>query len=289
MTNNLIEIQACISSVSKMLEKAKKFVIEYDEKVRKVPVGLSPKIETLNYVISFTELRNLDLLCTDTIKRCLPNHTELVERWYIHDNVGSHGPEDAVKDLQVKLIILQQALAILEAYETTPLGSKERPIPFGYSKLSEPVQLFLNDSKNECHEYDKNVFIMTRFSPGNKALQQIDITTRRALKNFGFNGHRADDRCYPNDRNLWDNVCTYMVCCKFGIAILENIIQDEFNPNVALEYGFMRALGKPTLLLKEKRFNARADILGTLWEEFDILDIENTISPAIQKWCNDIT
>ena len=57
----------------------------------------------------------------------------------------------------------------------------------------------------------------------------------------GLMGHRADDRCYPNDRNLWDNVCTYMFCCKYGVHILEDIMADEFNPNVALEYGFMRA------------------------------------------------
>ena len=104
----------------------------------------------------------------------------------------------------------------------------------------------------------------------------------------GLRGHRADDKCYPGDRNLWDNVCTYMIGCKYGIALLEDIIADEFNPNVALEYGFMRALGKPTLLLKERRFKARADILGTLWEEFDILDIETSITSAVSRWLRDV-
>ena len=28
----------------------------------------------------------------------------------------------------------------------------------------------------------------------------------------------------------------------------------------------------------------RADILGTLWEEFDILDVEETISDALYHW-----
>jgi nucleoside 2-deoxyribosyltransferase len=69
---------------------------------------------------------------------------------------------------------------------------------------------------------------------------------------------------------------------------LENILQNEFNPNVALEYGFMRALGKPVLLLKEKRMAPRADILGTLWEEFDMVEsIEETISRAIHRWVDD--
>jgi hypothetical protein len=50
----------------------------------------------------------------------------------------------------------------------------------------------------------------------------------------------------------------------------------------------MRALGKPTLLLKEKRFRPRADILGTVWEEFDILDIEKTVYRAIDRWLCDL-
>jgi hypothetical protein len=111
---------------------------------------------------------------------------------------------------------------------------------------------------------------------------------RQTLNSRNLHGHRADDRCYPVDRNLWDNVSTYMICCKYGIAVLEDAISNEFNPNVALEYGFMRALAKPTLLLKESRLKPRADILGTLWETFDILDIEETISRAVLKWIKDL-
>jgi nucleoside 2-deoxyribosyltransferase len=79
-----------------------------------------------------------------------------------------------------------------------------------------------------------------------------------------------------------------MLCCKYGVAVLEDIIADEFNPNVALEYGFMRALGKPTLLLKERRFKPRADILGTVWNEFDVLDVRQSVPKALGKWLHDI-
>ena len=51
----------------------------------------------------------------------------------------------------------------------------------------------------------------------------------------------------------------------------------------------MRALGKPVLLLKEKRMSPRADIIGTLLEEFDILNIEKTIADAIERWIADCT
>ena len=161
-------------------------------------------------------------------------------------------------------------------------------VPYAYNKLGDSLSSFFADSSNRCDVYERNVFIMTRFQAENRELALVDTTIRRSLEQKGLIGHRADDKCYPSDRNLWDNVCTYMFGCKYGVAILENLIVDEFNPNVALEYGFMRALGKPVLLLKEKRFSPRADILGTLWEEFDMFNIESSISAAVDKWHGDL-
>lgn len=158
-------------------------------------------------------------------------------------------------------------------------------IPPGYQFLREEVAHFLND--NPC--YDKNIFIMTRFVPGNKLLEALDRELRKVLKANGLNPLRADDKMYMRDRNLWNNVCIYMIGCENGIAILEDRIANEFNPNVALEYGFMRALNKPTLLLADIGFrNLRADIIGTLRETFDITDIENTIKLPVEKWIGEL-
>ncbi|MFC1825677.1 response regulator [Thermodesulfobacteriota bacterium] len=163
-----------------------------------------------------------------------------------------------------------------------------QPLPLAYSKLEEGVRSFFLDEQNECEDYNKNVFIMTRFQPGNRQLEAIDRAMRTSLAVHGLRGHRADDRCYVTDRNLWDNVCIHMIGCRYGIAVLEDIIQEDFNPNVALEYGFMRGLGKQVLLLKERRFHPRADIMGTLWEDFDIFDIDSFIETAINRWVRDI-
>src|ERR1035437_6614116 len=46
--------------------------------------------------------------------------------------------------------------------------------------------------------------------------------------------------------------------------------------------------GKPTLLLKERHFKPRADILGTVWEDFDILRMPHTISEAVSRWLADL-
>lgn len=158
-------------------------------------------------------------------------------------------------------------------------------LPPGYQFLHEECSRFFNDHP----DYNKNIFIMTRFSPGNRLLEKLDHLIREVLRRHGFNPLRADDKMYMRDRNLWNNVCVYMHCSKYGIAILEDRISDEFNPNVALEYGFMRALNKPTLLLADVGFrNLRADVIGTLRETFDITDMESTLNTPIETWLREL-
>lgn len=158
-------------------------------------------------------------------------------------------------------------------------------LPPGYQFLADNCTRFFEDHP----DYEKNVFIMTRFVAGNKLLEELDKEVRRVLRANGLNPLRADDKMYLKDRNLWNNVCVYMTCCKYGIAILEDRIADEFNPNVALEYGFMRALNKSVLLLADTGFrNLRADIIGTLREQFDITDISSTIDKPITTWLSEL-
>ncbi|MDQ3660012.1 MAG: hypothetical protein M3454_02915 [Actinomycetota bacterium] len=130
---------------------------------------------------------------------------------------------------------------------------------------------------------------MTRLG-GHRLLKELDSKLRSVLRDHDLNPVRADDKMYMPDRNLWNNVCVYMCCCKYGIAILEDRVANEFNPNVALEYGFMRALNKPTLLLVDEGFRSlRADIVGTLREPFDITDIEGTIEIPITTWLRELS
>lgn len=158
-------------------------------------------------------------------------------------------------------------------------------LPPGYVFLADQCKRFLVDHPN----YDRNVFIMTRFVKDNRLLETLDQELRQVLRDHSLNPLRADDRMYMPDRNLWNNVCVYMLSCKHGIAILEDRVADEFNPNIAIEYGFMRALNKSVLLLADTGFrNLRADIIGTLREQFDITDIGGTIRPPVEKWLKEI-
>jgi hypothetical protein len=155
------------------------------------------------------------------------------------------------------------------------------PLHGSYRQLERDCGSFLQ----EHPDYERNVFIMTRFVEGDHLLDKLDEELRRALCRRGLNPVRADDRVVASDDQLWTNVCVYMLCCASGVAVLEDRLKDELNPNVALEYGFMRALDKPVLLLKDKGFrNTRADILGAVHSVFDITDLANTLQPAIGTW-----
>ena len=163
--------------------------------------------------------------------------------------------------------------------------AKDFYIPPGYDFLKEEYIKFFKDHPH----YNRNVFIMTRFVQGNKLLQILDVELRGVLKSNGLEPLRADDKMYIPDRNLWNNVCVYMICSKYGIAVLEDRVANEFNPNVAIEYGFMRALNKPVLLLTDIGFrNLRADIIGTLRGGFDIYNTKETIRRPTEKWLREL-
>ena len=66
------------------------------------------------------------------------------------------------------------------------------------------------------------------------------------------------------------------------------IEQEEFNPNVALEVGYLIALRKPLLLLKDKTLkNLNTDLIGKLYKTFDPHDISGTVPQQLHIWLKD--
>lgn len=82
-----------------------------------------------------------------------------------------------------------------------------------------------------------------------------------------------------------------MLASKYGIAVLENFCKYEFNLKVAMEFGFMKALGREVILLKDRNFqHVRADILGHLRSEFDFSSEESmktSVEESIYRWLAD--
>ncbi len=152
--------------------------------------------------------------------------------------------------------------------------------PTGFEQLQPSLDKFFVDHP----VYEKNVCVMMRFrtAPHFDAIHNAIVS---GLAKHGLKGHRADDRIYPDDDDLWNNICVYLAACKYGVAVFEDFDEREFNPNVPLEYGMTRAWGKRVLLLKEQRMpKLPSDVTGKLYKSFDMMQIEKTIHVQIDDW-----
>ena len=115
---------------------------------------------------------------------------------------------------------------------------------------------------------------------------EVFDSIRRTLARYGLAALRADMRVYSPDGDLWDNICIYMLGCRYGVCVFEELDDRHFSPNVPSEYGFMRALNRPVLLLKDQRMpQMPADITGKLFEPFDGYRITETIAEQVTSWC----
>lgn len=140
----------------------------------------------------------------------------------------------------------------------------------------------LRDFLYDHPEPAKNVFVMMRFhdSPQlNEAFQAV----REVLSARGLHALRADDRDYTGE--LWSNMEVYLTGSMYGVAILEDIDQRDFNPNVSLELGYMLGRNKRCLILKEQRLpNLPADLVHRLYKPFDMFNISATVTREVARW-----
>lgn len=161
---------------------------------------------------------------------------------------------------------------------------KERPaLPDNYSHLSESVALFLEDHPN----YTRNIFLIMRIRDS-QPFKDIYKTIKTHLKTYNLNVLRADEKIYPDDDDLWDNVCTYMIGCKHCIVIVENLEDGLISSNVILELGFMTALKKRCLLFKEKNTTIPSDMIWKYYRTFDKDNTEGSLIEELDNWLVDI-
>lgn len=129
---------------------------------------------------------------------------------------------------------------------------------------------------------ERGVFVMMRYLEGEN-YAAIEHAIARILREFGLEPRLAKDKAYSDD--LWENVRIYMHASQYGIAVFEEIDTRSFNPNVSIELGYMYALGRRVLLLKERRMPAiPTDIVGRIYKTFDSYRIEETVSARVAEW-----
>lgn len=118
------------------------------------------------------------------------------------------------------------------------------------------------------------------------AHQNIVNAIKQTLDPYGITAIRADEKDYHAD--LYPNILTYLYGCGFGIAVFERIEQDDFNPNVSLEVGYMLALGKKVCLLKDQTLRTlHTDLVSKLYKQFDPQDPLSSIPPLLERWMKD--
>lgn len=183
----------------------------------------------------------------------------------------------------------------VEAISGVPqMSTSDFYVPSRYRHLEESLRRFHEDDP-----FDKSVFVMMKFPDSSLSAEQNQFLDRMCqcvtaeLDRHGLVARRADKKTYAGDRLTWNNLCVYMLGCKYGVAILEDRVLPELNPNVALEYGFMQALGRDLLLLIESSFERiRADIVGTIPKRFrvgvDLAIDETSVKDSVSAWMIDV-
>lgn len=128
-------------------------------------------------------------------------------------------------------------------------------------------------------------FLVMRFTAAKPFARIVEII-KQTGEQHGIKIIRADENEFHGD--LWGNVRTHLHGCGFGIAIYERIETNEPNANVGLEVGYLMAMNKPVLLLKDKTVETlQADLAGKLYKQFDPHDPEGTIPNQLTKWLED--
>jgi nucleoside 2-deoxyribosyltransferase len=149
------------------------------------------------------------------------------------------------------------------------------------AEISESIKRFRRDFPSP----QKVAFIMMRYGK-TKAHNEIVSGLGSELAKHGIEAVRADQKEYHDD--LFWNILTYLHGCDFGIAVFERIELEEFNPNVALEVGYLMALKKPILLLKDHTLrNLTTDLIGKLYKTFDPQPISGSLGPEVNRWLKD--
>jgi hypothetical protein len=140
---------------------------------------------------------------------------------------------------------------------------------------------------HQSAQYDKSVFIMTKFPEGgtplDAELKRVITAVQEAVRDCGFTPRIASEKKYH--AGLWDNVEVYLFGCQRGIAIVESKYKHELNPNVTMEWGWMRGMGKEVLYLVENSFDlARADLSGLIQDPFSWDNPEPAIRASVHNW-----
>lgn len=187
-------------------------------------------------------------------------------------------PHDAL-EAEVEQLVKQYVGAVLEAQRKPKKEISEESIT--HPEIASGIEKFRQDYPSN----QRTAFIIMQF--GTTTLHQDIVNCiKEKLAKSGITALRADDKEYMDD--LFPNIKVYMHACDFGVAVFDRITEDDFNPNVTLEVGYMLGMGKDVLLLKDKTLKSLStDLTGRLYKPFDTTDVGGSMPVQIEKWLKD--
>ena len=187
-------------------------------------------------------------------------------------------PAEKLDDF-IQSIVVQYVSTVLQAKKKSGKNMSEETA--SNPEIASGLQKFRNDFPVT----KKTAFIIMKFND-TKLHKEIVTCIKDVLDKNKITALRADDKQYMDD--LFPNVKVYMHGCNFGIAVFDRITEEDLNPNVSLEVGYMLGMGKSVLLLKDKNLKSlQTDLMGKLYKEFDPLKISKSLPNQIEKWLSD--
>ena len=155
-------------------------------------------------------------------------------------------------------------------------------IPVGFEDRAGEVEDFIR----RTGAYERNVFLIMPFG-SDPDLDNCRAAITSLLRGRGFNLYRADDQEYTD--GLWDNICVYMLGCKYGLAIFKQVSGIPYNPNVGVEVGFMMAHTKRVLILKDVGLpRLPGDLIHRLYHAVDFADVPG-VEGEVARWFDDLS
>jgi len=142
------------------------------------------------------------------------------------------------------------------------------------------------------HEFDRNVFGMTRFptegstEPPDPVKDALEVS-RRVCEAHGLEFHLASDRQLHDD--LWTNVAAHMWASRYGIGFFEDLAKPArgLNYNLTTEVGAMLITGRRCCLLKDPSIaSLPTDLVGRISKNVSLRDPE-AVERVLHAWLRD--
>lgn len=187
--------------------------------------------------------------------------------------------DDIVADLDAKLLWSRTngESTLLERYKEIMVL---RDIDFKMSYMP-----MCSDAEMKFYEkYGHNaIFVIMPFQ---EELNKVYEIIKDIFASKGYSAIRADEKEFTND--LWENVRVYLECCNVAVAVFDKNDQDNYNPNVAIEVGYMLSKGNKVCLLKDKKLpKLPSDLISKMYKEYDSDDVEGTLPEQLGLWIRD--